>query len=179
MAKLHLMKGEEYTKIFVNSLDSIDKLDSKVLLERTRACLNIKKSYIENDEFDTGKRNLLNYGHCFGHAIESSTDFAISHGEAVVLGMILANKEALKRGILSEQNERYIRESVLEPSLVVKIPQIDAKKTVEAMKQDKKNLGKGLALVMLKDEYEMVKITDLDKDEAVNIIEEFKQENNV
>ena len=38
----------------------------------------IKKSYIEDDEFDTGKRNMLNYGHCFGHAIESSTDFAIS-----------------------------------------------------------------------------------------------------
>ena len=54
----------------------------------------IKKSYIENDEFYTGKRNMLNYGHCFGHAIESSTNFEISHGQAVVLGMILANKEA-------------------------------------------------------------------------------------
>ena len=41
-----------------------------------RDSLGIKRSYIEGDEFDTGRRNLLNYGHCFGHAIESATDFA-------------------------------------------------------------------------------------------------------
>lgn len=94
MAKLHLMNGEEDTKVFVNSLALIDKLEPQTLLERTQNCLKIKKSYIEDDEFDTGKRNMLNYGHCFGHAIESSTNFEISHGQAVVLGMILANKEA-------------------------------------------------------------------------------------
>ena len=68
---------------------------------------------------------MLNYGHCFGHAIESSTDFAISHGQAVVVGMIIANKEAMKRGLLSKENEKYIREKVLEPVLKVKIPDID------------------------------------------------------
>lgn len=172
MAKLHLMNGEEDTKTFINSLPLIDKLDSKTLLERTQNCLKIKKSYIEDDEFDTGKRNMLNYGHCFGHAIESSTDFAISHGQAVVVGMILANKEAVKKGILSSENEEFVRKNVLEPSLVVKVPEINPEKTVEAMGQDKKNLGKGLALVMLADGYEMVKITDLQKEEAVKILEE-------
>ena len=171
MAKLHLMNGEEDTKTFIKDLPLIDKLDSKTLLARTQNCLKIKKSYIEDDEFDTGKRNMLNYGHCFGHAIESSTDFAISHGQAVVVGMILANKEAVKRGILSSENEEFVRKNVLEPSLVVKVPEIDAEKTVTAMGQDKKNLGKGLALVMLADGYNMVKITDLPKDEAVRILE--------
>ena len=94
MAKLHLMNGEDATKNFVKDLSLIDKLDETTLLKYTQNCLKIKKSYIENDEFDTGKRNMLNYGHCFGHAIESSTNFEISHGQAVVLGMILANKEA-------------------------------------------------------------------------------------
>ncbi len=172
MAKLHLMNGEEDTKKFIRDLPLIDKLDNKILLERTQNCLNIKKSYIEDDEFDTGKRNMLNYGHCFGHAIESSTDFGISHGQAVVAGMILANKEAYKRGILSAENEEYIRKKVLEPSLIVKVPEIDIKKTIEAMGQDKKNLGKGLALVMLADDYKMVKITDLTKEEAIKILEE-------
>ena len=115
---------------------------------------------------------MLNYGHCFGHAIESSTDFAISHGQAVVVGMILANKEALKRGILSPENEEYIRKNVLEPSLVVKVPKIDSERTVQAMWQDKKNLGKGLALVMIADGYKMMKITDMPKEEAIKILEE-------
>lgn len=174
MAKLHLMNGEDATKNFVKDLSLIDKLDETTLLKYTQNCLKIKKSYIENDEFDTGKRNMLNYGHCFGHAIESSTNFEISPGQAVVLGMILANKEAKKRGILSEKNEVYIYNNVLKPILIVKIPQIDVSKTISAMRQDKKNLGKGLALVMLKDNYEMIKITDLQEDEARELLENVK-----
>lgn len=174
MAKLHLMNGEDATKNFVKDLSLIDKLDETTLLKYTQNCLRIKKSYIENDEFDTGKRNMLNYGHCFGHAIESSTNFEISHGQAVVLGMILANKEAKKRGILSEKNEEYIYNNVLKPILIVKIPQIDVSKTISAMRQDKKNLGKGLALVMLKDNYKMIKITDLQEDEARELLENVK-----
>jgi len=176
MAKLHLMNGEEDTKIFINSLNAIDKLDAKTLLERTQNCLKIKKNYIEDDEFDTGKRNMLNYGHCIGHAIESSTDFAISHGQAVVVGMIVANMEALKRGILSSQNEKFIRKNVLEPVLKVQVPNFDLEKTVSAMRQDKKNLGTGLALVMIKDGYEMVKITDLSNNDAKDLIEKYKRE---
>lgn len=172
MAKLHLMNGEDDTKKFIEDLPLIDKLDSKTLLARTQNCLKIKKSYIEDDEFDTGKRNMLNYGHCFGHAIESSTDFAISHGQAVVVGMILANKEAVKLGILKPETEKYIRENVLAPVLVVKVPEIDVDKTVAAMGQDKKNLGKGLALVMLKDGYEMVKITDMKPETAKELLVE-------
>ncbi len=177
MAKLHLMNGEEDTKVFVNSLALIDKLEPQTLLERTQNCLKIKKSYIEDDEFDTGKRNMLNYGHCFGHAIESSTDFGISHGQAVVVGMLLANKEALRRGILSAVDEKFIREKVLEPILKVEIPTINIDKTVKAMGQDKKNLGNGLALVMLKDGYDMIKITDMTAQQAGEILEECQKLN--
>lgn len=173
MAKLHLMNGKNDTEQFIKDLPLIDKLDYKTLLIRTRNCLNIKKSYIEDDEFDTGKRNMLNYGHCFGHAIESSTNFGISHGQAVVLGMILANKEATKRGLLTNETEQYIREKILEPILIVKVPSIDIDKTVQAMGQDKKNLGKGLALVMLKDDYEMIKITDMEPITAKELLEKY------
>lgn len=170
MAKLHLMNGENDTKEFINDLQLIDKLDSETILKRTLNCLKIKKSYLEDDEFDTGKRNMLNYGHCFGHAIESSTDFAISHGQAVVLGMILANKLARQKGILSVENENFIYKNVLQPILIANIPQIDVEKTVNAMKQDKKNVGNGLALVMLADNYKMVKITDLTEQNAKEIL---------
>lgn len=175
MAKLHLLSGEKDTMDFVNSLENLDKLDNATVLERSRKCLEIKKSYIEEDEFDTGKRNMLNYGHCFGHAIESATNFAISHGQAVVLGMILANKEAKKRGILSSANETFIREKVLLPVFKTDMSKIniDIEKTISAMGQDKKNLGTGLALVMLKDGYESVKITDLKNEEAALIISDF------
>lgn len=169
MAKLHLMGGEADTTIFINSLAKIDEIDNAALLERTQKCLNIKKSYIENDEFDTGRRNMLNYGHCFGHAIESSTNFAISHGQAVVLGMIIANLTARERNLLSSENEKYIREKILYPVFKTNMDNINIniEETIAAMSHDKKNLGNGLALVMISDNYEMIKITDMSKEEAI------------
>jgi 3-dehydroquinate synthase len=175
MAKLHLMQGEVGTKTFIDSLVKIDAIDDLIVLERTQNCLKIKKSYIEDDEFDTGKRNMLNYGHCFGHAIESATDFAVSHGQAIVVGMIIANEEAEKRGILSSENKKFIKEKVLLPSLITDLSKIkiDVDKVIQAMGQDKKNTGNGLALVMIKDDYEMEKITDLIPQEAEDLMREF------
>lgn len=172
MAKLHLMAGKETTQAFQRDLTDIDLRNEEVLFNRIQKCLEIKKSFIEDDEFDTGRRNMLNYGHYFGHAIESSTDFQISHGQAVVVGMILANKIALNKGLLNKEGERFIYENILKPSLQVSVPVIDADKTVQAMRQDKKNVGKGLALVMLTNNYEMTKIVDLKEDEAKSVLRE-------
>ncbi len=63
--------------------------------------LQIKRDYIEDDEFDRGRRNLLNFGHCFGHALETATGFAVPHGQAVVVGMLLADRVARRRGLLA------------------------------------------------------------------------------
>lgn len=177
MAKLYLMSGKDDADNFINSLCNIDKLDTNTLLEATKHCLKIKKSYIEDDEFDSGKRNFLNYGHCFGHAIESSTDFKIPHGQAVVLGMILANKVALKKNLLSKDLEEYILNKILLPILVVGIPQINIEKTISAMWQDKKNTGAGLALVMLTNDFKMVKITDMKAKEAEVVLKECQKLN--
>jgi 3-dehydroquinate synthase len=57
-------------------------------------CLRSKKTFIEVDEFDFGVRNLLNYGHTFGHAIEASSNFKISHGTAVGIGILAAHNLA-------------------------------------------------------------------------------------
>jgi len=179
MAKLHLMDGEKSTEEFIESLPKIDAYDNQTLLKMVHNCLRIKKDYIENDEFDTGRRNLLNYGHCFGHAIESATDFAISHGQAVVIGMILANMYSAKVGYLSANLEKFVRNEVLEPSLVVSIPKWDNVQIMQAMRQDKKNVGNGLALVMLTDNYQMKKITDLSENSVISLLDEFNEQGGI
>ena len=171
MAKLHLMNGREYTDIFRGFLQDIENRNFDVLLKCLKNSLEIKKSYIENDEFDTGRRNLLNYGHCFGHAIESSTDFSIPHGQAVVLGMILANREAVNQGVLSADNAIYIEENILKPILVADVPEINIDATVAAMRQDKKNIGQGLALIMLNNDFQCIKITDMTEQQAKEVLE--------
>ena len=58
----------------------------------------VKKELVERDEFDTGQRQLLNFGHTIGHAIEKCSRFAISHGHAVARGMLIAARASYKMG---------------------------------------------------------------------------------
>lgn len=75
------------------------------LLERYIAsALRIKQGLVEADEFDLGPRQVLNYGHGFGHALESATGFAIPHGIAVSMGMDLANLVAAHTGRMAMQH---------------------------------------------------------------------------
>ncbi len=177
MAKLHLMAGETQTQDFIAHLPALDKHDGAVLLKFIAACLSIKKAYIEQDEFDTGLRNLLNYGHCFGHALETASSFKIPHGQAVVLGMLLANEYARRVGVLSAAEEQFIRRKVLQP--IVKVPAqdipADKEAVVQAMGKDKKNTGQGLALILLEDKHQLRKITDLRPDQALDVLGELKK----
>ena len=166
--KLHIIGGRSMAERIMKSLPAIIRRDRKALMQCVRDSLTIKQAYINEDEFDTGKRNMLNFGHCFGHAIESAADFEIPHGQAVVLGVLLANMVATHRGILSEKLQQFLSERLLRPSLTVKIRKahLDAVRVIEGMKKDKKRTGIGLALVMMGDNYRMVKVNDLTEQEA-------------
>ncbi len=65
-------------------------------IEKAVAC---KGEIVSADEKDTGKRRILNFGHTFGHAIEAASDFSLSHGESVAIGMCLITKAAVRRGL--------------------------------------------------------------------------------
>jgi 3-dehydroquinate synthase len=81
IVKLHLIKGPEYWKDLLSSLQS-GGLSGREHGASIRASLEIKKAVIEVDEFDRGVRKKLNYGHTFGHALESITN----HTESPSLG---------------------------------------------------------------------------------------------
>ena len=74
------------------------------LLEHSEAiiskALNVKKTVVEEDEFDNGSRLLLNFGHTIGHAIENTAGYGkISHGEAVAIGMVQISRAAETKGL--------------------------------------------------------------------------------
>ncbi len=97
--KLHLLAGEERFAWLRERLDRV-RTDPAVLPECIRSSLEIKQPFIEKDEHDTGIRNLLNYGHTFGHAYESATHYAIPHGIAVTLGVLTATYISLQMGFV-------------------------------------------------------------------------------
>ncbi len=125
--------------------------DHELLQEFIFRALSIKKQFIELDEFDRGIRNIFNYGHSFGHAIEAATEFRIPHGIAVSIGMDMANFVAMEKKLCPpaffEDMHSTLRQNY-EPFLG---ETIDFKRFNEAISKDKKNEGKGQLTLILPD----------------------------
>jgi 3-dehydroquinate synthase len=117
----------------------------------TRESLSIKKSMIEKDEFDVGERNLFNYGHTFGHAIESISNYQINHGQAVTLGMRIANGISLKKGYITSLLYNKLEDILSKNSPDYKIPDIE--QYIECLKKDKKNISEKLTCILINMEY--------------------------
>lgn len=178
VVKLAIIGGENTMREMVDLLPGALQRTPATLAACVHRSLAIKQSYIAEDEFDTGRRNMLNFGHCFGHALESTSHFDIPHGQAVVIGIILANIVARERGLLSDQLYTFMLEKVLLPSLVVspKKGTLEPAAVIAAMEKDKKRVGKGLALIMTTSHCEMVKVTDLQPSEVVRALEMYSVE---
>ncbi len=69
------------------------------LCEIIRLCIEDKRALVEADETDKGARQLLNLGHTVGHAVEACSHFAVSHGSAVAIGMVIISRAAEKLGV--------------------------------------------------------------------------------
>lgn len=73
-------------------------LDALELDERVAACVRIKADVVASDEREGGRRAILNYGHTLAHAIETASDHALRHGEAVAIGLLYAAEVAYRLG---------------------------------------------------------------------------------
>ena len=168
IVKLHLLGGHSTARAVQQDLPALMAREPSSVQRATRVSLEIKKPYIEDDEYDRGRRNMLNYGHCFGHALESATDFAIPHGLAVVVGMRLADLVGVRRGLLTD-DEATSRALSLYARVLPIWPQLDADtqaSVVDGMAYDKKRTGAGLAVVVLGDDLHASQLSDVTVEEA-------------
>ena len=113
--------------------------DDEILVSLAKQNCFIKGSVIEQDSREKGLRQILNYGHTIGHAIEQLSDYMLGHGEVVSIGMVVEGRIASKMGLLPEKDlERQV--SLLNKlGLPTKVPpKVDGRKVLEATAQDKK-----------------------------------------
>ncbi len=122
-------------------------MDRASLLHYIRSALAIKRRYIEEDEFDRGIRNIFNYGHSFGHAIESATRYAVPHGVAVTIGMDMANSIAVQRGLLPESHYRRMHPVLRRNYASYAATAIPPDALLSALMKDKKNTSTALRLI--------------------------------
>lgn len=164
--KLSLIGGEAATRKLEAILPRVKAREEAAVLEAIEGALAVKVGFLEEDEFDGGRRNHLNFGHCLGHAIEATSNFAVPHGQAVIAGMLFAGCIAARRGLLpaalKEQVERLLVGNCgVRPTR----EHLDPAGVHSAMSRDKKRVGTGLPLVMMADGHRMLKVDDLDRPE--------------
>ena len=110
-------------------------------------CIEIKANIVERDEFDHGERQLLNFGHTFGHSIEALSDFKISHGHAVGLGMLLISRACENKGMcesgISAKIEKALKMFEIDTDI-----QYSYKELASGAMSDKKRKGDKITLVI-------------------------------
>lgn len=111
------------------------------------ACVEMKRDIVAVDEFDTGRRQFLNLGHSFGHAIEKCSNYEIRHGEAVAAGMAIIARAACARGVCGADTVKKIENILVKYSLPTKTD-FSAAALYEAMLSDKKISGGKINLIL-------------------------------
>lgn len=114
--------------------------------------LSVKRAVIEVDEFEQNIRKGLNYGHTIGHVIEAMTDYAIPHGIAVVIGMMIVNQMSSEQGLLAREECVEINRvcfSLLDDESRQKLKTLDIQDMMLRLQQDKKVSGDQVTMIML------------------------------
>ena len=123
-------------------------LDVEFLADLVAHNVAIKARVVEADPFERGERAHLNFGHTFGHAIETVSRYEYSHGEAVALGMAAAAHLAVELKMLDDASKRRIVSMIEKAGLPARGLTLDVNEVVDAMAFDKKVKGGKLRFVL-------------------------------
>ena len=109
-------------------------------------CVEIKRDIVGADEFDTGARHLLNLGHTAAHAAELLSDYSLSHGSAVAMGLCCMARACAARGLCTEEDAARIEALVKKCGLPTELPYM-AEALANAALSDKKRAGSTLPVI--------------------------------
>ena len=173
-----------YGEIFKYSILSNDNLittfndyllnrQSKLLNDIIQKCCSMKIDIVNIDETDQNVRKTLNLGHTFGHAIESESKNKISHGIAVVNGILMASFLSFNKGYLKKE-VFFLIEQIADTLIDFKYMVDNVDNYVNLMKGDKKNLNKKIGIIIIK-EIGNVELQYFNYNEIYNIVEAYNE----
>jgi len=132
--------------------EEILSLNSDCLGYIIETCCTIKASVVEKDELENRHRMILNFGHTFGHAIETMTGYTkYLHGEAVAIGMIQAAWLSVEMGRCTKDVPQRIVSLLKKLNLPTQPPNFKSKNIIESMYHDKKTAHNKLRFILVKD----------------------------
>ncbi len=130
-----------FEELEAGALDRLLAGQPETLAQIVAQCCRLKAAVVEQDEFDRrGLRNVLNFGHTFGHALELSAEGALTHGEAIAIGMIAATRLARQLGLVQVSFEQRLTALIERAGLPRSFPDSPGffECVMRAMQSDKK-----------------------------------------
>ena len=145
-----LVRDEAFFAWLEQNMEKLLACDAPALAYAVRRCCEIKAAVVAEDERETGVRALLNFGHTFGHAIESGLGYGKwLHGEAVAAGMALAADLSRRMGCIAAADVGRVIALLKRARLPVTQPDIAATRLLESMAVDKKTEAGRLRFILL------------------------------
>ncbi len=138
-----------FDKAFFNFLQQADLSDESALKEAIRRSVELKAEVVNQDEKEAGIRAVLNYGHTFGHVIENETRYeTYLHGEAVAIGIVMANALAVKLGLMRPEEAEAVKALLQRYDLPTSYEVRDAEAFYEHFYLDKKSANDTITFIL-------------------------------
>ena len=150
--KYGLLGNADFLSMIEENIELIMNRDKDLITDVIFRSCEDKAQIVALDEFENGKRALLNLGHTFGHGIENTFGYGVYlHGEAVSIGMHMAAMLSMLEGDLSKEDINRIQNILSKANLPTTIKKsMDSESLIKAMSLDKKSIDGNIRLVLLK-----------------------------
>ena len=147
--KYGVIKDADLFSFLERNMDSIFSYDKGALTHIIKRGCEIKGEVVELDERESNLRKILNFGHTIGHAVENLSEYKITHGEAISIGMAAEGKLAVRMGIWKEKELGKLNGLLVAAGLPTLMPgNMKIRDIIEAMKLDKKSRGGRIEMVL-------------------------------
>ena len=166
-----------FDKAYFEFLQDADLSNEEVLKEAIRKSVELKAWVVNQDEKEAGIRAVLNYGHTFGHVVENETNYTTYlHGEAVAIGMIMANALAIELGLFTKEEAQQVKDLLEKSSLPTEYVIKDIDDFYEHFFLDKKSANNSIKFILPQGmgNYKVVK--DIDENIVKKVLSQFGEE---
>jgi 3-dehydroquinate synthase len=166
-----------FDKSYFTFLQEADFSDEEVLKEAIRKSVELKAWVVNQDEKEAGIRAVLNYGHTFGHVVENETNYrTYLHGEAVAIGMVMANALAVELGLFSEEEAQSVKALLEKSSLPTEYVIKDVDDFYEHFFLDKKSANNSIKFILPHGMGNYKVVSDIDEAIVKKVLSRFGEE---
>jgi 3-dehydroquinate synthase len=174
--KYSFLTDEKFYSTLLSSYKLLLKKDAKFLNKIIYESVKIKSAVVSKDEKEvTGLRKILNFGHTFAHAYESGSSYKVSHGKAVILGIVNAIILSYERKLIDEFQLHYMLQLPMKFQSLSNITKMNSNAIYNLMAHDKKSRNGKIKFVMIKNFGEILVDVSIDKKSVIRSVEKTKK----